>query len=157
MDKVKKIYETTNPTKTDILFDMYIKRVLYNAVANFINEVTAAAKHESDVDISKYLVRLSAVQEKQLDLNAGVDVRFVRGIKRTYEITDLSLYKAIMKLAPEEREVYLLHTFDEMKDTEIAEVLNVSRFTINSRKRRSIGKVRNYVYIYHMNSISEDK
>ena len=60
-------------------------------------------------------------------------------------ITDRILYKAIESLPEKRRAVIHLYFFDELTETEIAELLNIAQPSVNESKRRSLKKIKEYL------------
>ena len=63
------------------------------------------------------------------------------------KITPKLLLEAIRTLPEEKRKAILLYYFEGMKDTEIAELFNTSRSTIQYRRTSSFEKLRKYLTI----------
>ena len=122
-------------------FNAYCKHTLRNELIDACRESKSRRKHE--VNFSD----LAPHEEKQL---YTVDRYFVNEDEEAFcagglKITAKLLAEALHSLPDEKCQAVLLYYFEGMNDTEIAELFNTSRSTIQYRRTSSFELLRKYL------------
>jgi len=120
-------------------FQKYCNAVLHNEACDAHRELrTHKAKEVTFSDMTLDEAR----QLHTFDEYFKGEIAFERAGKK---ITPKLLLEAIRTLPEEKRKAILLYYFEGMNDTEIAELFNTSRSTIQYRRTSSFEKLRKYL------------
>ncbi len=115
-------------------FDCLIRKVIDRTVKNYYRELGRRAKHE---------IPFCDVTETDLN-HAGVideySVFLVYGIE--IHVYDERLCKAIQKLKDRQRNIILMFYFLDMSDTEIGEIIGISRCSVYRGRMRALSIIR---------------
>ena len=121
-------------------FDSYIRKSLKNEVINFVK--FEKSKHKKCVNFSD----LSKSAENELFyLDEYPSEKFEKKIST--QLFDAILhneliYKALLSIKPNSRELILLKYWGDMTDFEVAKILNMSKEAVNKHKLRTLRKLK---------------
>ena len=124
------------------IFQSFCKRVLHNEACNAHEEIRRRrAKEVTFSDMTLDEARQLHTFDEYFKREAAETVFEKAGKK----ITPKLLLEAIRTLPEEKRKAILLYYFEGMSDTEIAELLNTPRSTIQYRRTSSFEQLRKYL------------
>lgn len=140
------LYETDNLTAEDIRFDRYIKGVIRNTVKEKIRQEIRLNSRKADFEdneVVKVIENLKQEDEYNVEQSS---VFYISENNRKYMITNELLYNAIRALKPIDRRIILMKQWDRFTDQKIADIVNMPRRTVNSRRSSIKRKIQRYMY-----------
>lgn len=118
-------------------FDHYCKLVVKNTCQNLRKHSTYRKTHEK---------HFSECSQKELNHLSMFD--HYHGLNKQvmgFEVENELLYDALMSLSTKRRKVIVLKYFAEMTETEIGDLLNMTRTGVQYLKDTSLATLRNYM------------
>lgn len=127
------------------MFEVYCKTSIDNAIARERKRKTARAKWEQPFSALPDSVLYSIGRaDPELDTAETEPASFYVG-ERHVLVSDPALGQALTFLMPRDREIVILYYFIGMSDEEIARELDISRATVNRRRRSAEARMRTFL------------
>ena len=133
--------ENRNEFEIRCAFNGYCKQVIKNEAANAHKELNKLTKKE---------VLFSDISKADEDSLFTVDEYFKDSSYSEISIGEISisekvLSEALLSLPDDKREIILMYYFSELKDIEIAKLLNLSRSAIQYKRTKGLQLLKEYI------------
>lgn len=119
-------------------FDAYCKRTLSNAIKDAYRKKTLRQDNEVSFD------KVSKKELNHFTVNDTYDIltNYITVLNFTVEIEHDILYEALLALKQKNRNIVILRYWLDMTDREIAELLKLSKSTVNETRIRTVEKLK---------------
>lgn len=133
--------ENRNEFEIRCAFNGYCKQVIKNEAANAHKELNKLTKKE---------VLFSDISKADEDNLFTLDEYFKDSTDNKISIGEISisekvLSEAMLSLSDDKREIILMYYFSELKDIEIAKLLNLSRSAIQYKRTKGLQLLKEYI------------
>lgn len=130
-DLFVKLYEKRQSISIDVSVKSYLYRSVYNSCINYLNQRNMHEKHIKNISL-----------EKEVDTNPENEIMVVDLQRKIYEI--------IENLPVKCRKIFKMNRFEGFKNEEIAQMLNLSKRTVETQISKALkilkNKLSNYEY-----------
>ncbi len=130
-DLFVKLYEKRLSISIDVSVKSYLYRSVYNSCINYLNQRTMHEKHIKNISFEK---------EKEEDINPENEIMAVDLQRKIYEI--------IENLPVKCRKIFKMNRFEGLKNEEIAQILNLSKRTVETQISKALKTLKNKLSDY---------
>lgn len=134
-----KVFRSLKKFRGDSKFSSWIHRITVNTFLSQYRKKSSALLREAD-DINEQAVTGQVVEQRTNEMNP----------ERSAEshIIAMHIEKALDRLSPRERTVFVLRHYEHRKQREIADILNVTVGTVKSTLFRALQRLRSELSFY---------
>lgn len=146
-DVFLKAYKSLNSFRGDSKFSTWLYRITVNSCLSLRKKNSASRKLEEN--IMDDVINKNAIN-KETSVSQNPERYTEAGFIRK------SMEKAIEKLSPREKSVFVMRNYKELTFSEISEILKLKLGTVRSLNFRALGKLR-IELVYYKNSIPTEE
>lgn len=130
-DLFVKLYEKRLSISIDVSVKSYLYRSVYNSCINYLNQRNMHEKHIRNISFEK---------EKEEDTDPENEIMAVDLQRKIYEI--------IENLPAKCRKIFKMNRFEGLKNEEIAQILNLSKRTVETQISKALKILKNKLSDY---------